>query len=1327
MADFLDSEAEESEDEELESNLKKRLVDEDDEEEEEDDEEKLRDEMKDLINDEEEDEEEEQIEDEGGGDSDDDNIRKKKRRHEDYDDNLDDEDYELLETNLGVKMPRKKKFKRLRRIEDDESDAEETQDSANREVVDEREAIANELFEGSDAEGEAAEPPVEEDDQYRDLSGSEGESDPDDFIVDDDGQPISKGKKRRHVKYTDAALQEAQDIFGGDFDFDEFEQYGDEYEEEEMEEDEYAEEDEEGETKQRPKKSTKKRQTKKSIFDVYEPSELEHGHFTDLDNEIRTTDIPERFQLRSVPVTQAEDAEIEEEAKWIYKMAFNTATISVQETADQGDGGHQPMAGRKGPTAVYKIRDALKFMRNQQFEVPFIAFYKKEYVEPDLNINDLWTVYKWDEKWCQLKTRKNNLKRLFHKMQQYQCDEVMKDPEKPLAESLRPLDDSDFDRLEEVQTTEELRDMHLNFMLYYNQDVPAMQEAFRKQKQKEADGGKEEEAQKDEDDVGDDATVKHARRKDAYAVCREAGLDGLAKKFGLTPEQFGENLRDNYQRHEVDQYPISPLEVAGEYVCRRFATAEEALKAAKFMVAMQVSRDPLVRKCTRQMFFERAKICVKPIKKGVKEIDENHPCYSYKYLKNKPVKDLEADQFLHLVIAESENLLTMKIIMDKEGGGGGAPQTYLDEIKQLYYRDEFSRNVQEWNDQRSQALELALNKFLYPSFEKELRARLVQEAKDGIVKEADMKALRRFILAKKPHVIGVAGESREALNVIADVKSVICDLVEMEQLPTISVELIDNELPTVYMNSKKAEADFRDYPALLRQAVSIARKVQDPLIEFSQLCTPDEEILCLKYHPLQDQISKEELLNCLYLEFVNRTNEVGVDVNRAISHPHTSQLVQFVCGLGPRKASHLIRTLKQTHQKLENRTHLVTVCHMGPKVFYNCAGFVKIDTVAVGESAEAYVEVLDASRVHPEAYEWARKMAVDALEYDDMSEEIDPAGALEEILENPEKLRDLDLDAFAEELERQGLGNKSITLYDIRAELNHRYKDLRTPYRPSNAEETFNMLTKETPQTFYIGKLVLAQVQGIARKKPRGEQLDQANPIRNDESGLWQCPFCRKDDFPELSEVWNHFDAGSCPGQAMGVRCRLDNGVSGFIPTKMISDKQVTNPEDRVKINMIVNCRVTRIDIERFTIDLTCRSSDLMDKNNEWRPHKDKYYDFDAEEKDRKIEEDQKKKHNRQTYIKRVIVHPSFHNISYKEAESLLAQMEQGEVIIRPSSKGADHLTVTWKVTDGINQHIDVMEEGKENAFSLGQALRINGEVSMAFSFYVRVFGEVEN
>lgn len=117
--------------------------------------------------------------------------------------------------------------------------------------------------------------------------------------------------------------------------------------------------------------------------------------------------------------------------------------------------------------------------------------------------------------------------------------------------------------------------------------------------------------------------------------------------------------------------------------------------------------------------------------------------------------------------------------------------------------------------------------------------------------EADLISLRNFILTKKPHVVAIGGESREALMIADDLKSVINDLVESEQFPAIKVEIIDNELAKVYANSNKGQADFRDYPELLRQAVSLARKMQDPLIEYSQLCNGDEEILSLRFHPLQ--------------------------------------------------------------------------------------------------------------------------------------------------------------------------------------------------------------------------------------------------------------------------------------------------------------------------------------------------------------------------------------------------------------------------------------------------------------------------------------------
>lgn len=211
--------------------------------------------------------------------------------------------------------------------------------------------------------------------------------------------------------------------------------------------------------------------------------------------------------------------------------------------------------------------------------------------------------------------------------------------------------------------------------------------------------------------------------------------------------------------------------------------------------------------------------------------------------------------------------------------------------------------------------------------------------------------------------------------------------------------------------------EFPDYPHILKQAVSVARLLLDPLAEYSHLCNVDEDILCVSYHPLQNEINKvciffifplqfdyqdfhifmamnrgfcfistffshflknwkfillkiyffalfhienfkDDLLSALSLEFINRVNEVGVDVNHCLEFPHTASLLQFVCGFGPRKAVHLLKILKQKDNLLGSRTKLVTDCNMGPKVFMNCAGFIKLDTTKVGERTDAYVEVL---------------------------------------------------------------------------------------------------------------------------------------------------------------------------------------------------------------------------------------------------------------------------------------------------------------------------------------------------------------------------------
>ena len=72
---------------------------------------------------------------------------------------------------------------------------------------------------------------------------------------------------------------------------------------------------------------------------------------------------------------------------------------------------------------------------------------------------------------------------------------------------------------------------------------------------------------------------------------------------------------------------------------------------------------------------------------------------------------------------------------------------------------------------------------------------------------------------------------------------------------------------------------------------------------------------------------------------------------------------------------------------------------------------------------------------------------------------------------------------------------------------------------PLSAEERFILLTGETPDSLYEGKLITCTVVGIVRRKPMREILDRANPIKNEMTGYFQCPFCLKSDFRDLSLV----------------------------------------------------------------------------------------------------------------------------------------------------------------------------------------------------------------
>lgn len=213
-------------------------------------------------------------------------------------------------------------------------------------------------------------------------------------------------------------------------------------------------------------------------------------------------------------------------------------------------------------------------------------------------------------------------------------------------DSTRIIEESDLERIRSAQTNEEFLDCYHHFHLHYGCDLIAMKQFERrvlKMREKRArklaargtkkvinedgeeievpnddmDENDEEDFNDNEDDMDDEegsTFVKYASRKDRYHHCKAAGLTSLANKFGLTCEQFGENLTSDYQMYDVDQCAIEPSSLAADFVREpNFQNVDQVLAAAKYMVVIELAKDPVVRSAVREMYMQNVCINVRPV------------------------------------------------------------------------------------------------------------------------------------------------------------------------------------------------------------------------------------------------------------------------------------------------------------------------------------------------------------------------------------------------------------------------------------------------------------------------------------------------------------------------------------------------------------------------------------------------------------------------------------------------------------------------------------------------------------------------------------------
>ncbi|KAJ3362563.1 Transcription elongation factor spt6, partial [Kappamyces sp. JEL0680] len=523
----------------------------------------------------------------------------------------------------------------------------------------------------------------------------------------------------------------------------------------------------------------------------------------------------------------------------------------------------------------------------------------------------------------------------------------------------------------------------------------------------------------------------------------------------------------------------------------------------------------------------------------------------------------------------------------------------------------------------------------------------------------DVKALQEVIDSFSPDVVVLGGFKANTKTML--LKILQEEVVSGSKKRDLPIYLVDDEVARIYMNSNVAAREFpeTDYPRLIPYCVSLGRFAQDPTCEYAGLFNKDEDVKHLRLDPLQKLLPDDILLKAIERGFINVVNFSGVDINSAAGFPHKAHTLPFVSGLGPRKAQAMISKIVRSGGKLASRADLIQNEICASVVFVNCASFLRIRALHFRASyRDSSLDVLDDTRVHPEDYELARKMAADALDLDDvvLEEDESPSQHVQELMEGDVgRLNLLLLDDYAVELERRMHQPKRVCLNDIKKELMEPYRDHRRKFESVGEKDCFTMLTGESLDNLYEGAVVNAVVIRV------------------------------KERFLNVA-----FGAG-VEGQVYAGNIDLPYGDQTL--TRLFRENQA-----------LLAC-VIKVNFDRMIVDLSLKEADV--KNAKPRLLFDEYFDFQAQEAEQAGRSNRAKISKQVT--KRIVQHPFWQSIDYKKAEEYLSTRPRGEVVVRPSTKGNDHISITWKVDEGIFKHIDVKEQDKptNRVNGLGQTLII--------------------
>ena len=515
------------------------------------------------------------------------------------------------------------------------------------------------------------------------------------------------------------------------------------------------------------------------------------------------------------------------------------------------------------------------------------------------------------------------------------------------------------------------------------------------------------------------------KRRTRATIAKEKGLEPLAEFI-------------------LQQNTDKPLEEeAAKYISteegKEVADAKAAIAGAMDIIAEQISDVADYRTYIRDITMKEGKLI------SIAKDEKAESVYETYYDYNESLSTVPGHRILAINRGEAEKFLTVKIEAPEE-----RILRYL-EKQVLTSENEFTAPV------LKATIADAYDRLIAPAIEREIRSSLTEKAEDGAIKvfgknleqlllqppiagkvvlgwdpafrtgcklavvDATGKVLdTKVIYPTEPH--NKVEESKREVKKLIDKyhvtliscgngtasresEKIIADMIKEMNLNDVDYIITNEAGASVYSASKLATEEFPDFDVAQRSAVSIARRVQDPLAELVKI-----EPKSIGVGQYQHDMNQKKLSETLTGVVEDSVNKVGVDLNTA-----SASLLEYISGISKAVAKNIV-DYRETNGRFTNRKQLLKVAKLGPKAFEQCAGFMRITG---GDNP------LDATSVHPESYEAAKKLLA-LMGYDSNSitsgELIGLRSKVHNLKELSEKLEigEMTLEDIIKELEKPG-------------------------------------------------------------------------------------------------------------------------------------------------------------------------------------------------------------------------------------------------------------------------------------------------------------------